>query len=259
MGTILEANNVSKNFDGLKAIDNLDVQIQEGEIFGLIGPNGSGKTTMLNVTTGFLKPEAGEIKYKGDPINGLESHQIAEKGIIRTFQHAHCLNELTAKENVVAGRYLRASDSILGSVFKTRSYKEEIKKLLQKAEEVLIFLGMEKRIESLAGSLSPGEQRKLEIGIALAAEPELLLLDEPAAGLNTRECDELIKIIRSIRDEGTAVVIVEHNMKVVMNLCTQIMVINFGKKVTEGTPEEIVENKDVISLYLGENVHATDK
>jgi len=256
---ILEANRLSKNFGGLRALDSLDIEIEHGEIFGLIGPNGSGKTTLLNVTTGFLKPEVGDIKYKGKPIKGLQPYEIAARGIIRTFQVATTLSDLTAKENIIAGSYLKTNDTLWGSFFNTRGYKEQKAKMSQKANQVLTFLGMEERRNVLAGNLAPAEQRKLEIGIALAAEPELLLLDEPAAGLNAEECDELLKIVRSIQHEGATIIIVEHNMKVVMNLCTRIMVIDYGRKVAEGSPPEIAHNDEVISIYLGRDVHAKSK
>lgn len=247
----LELKELTKNFGGLSALNNLDINIDEGEILGLVGPNGSGKTTCLNVITGFLKPTAGSMLYKGASIVGLKPHQIAERGIIRTFQLTSTFSNLTAKENVISGRYLKTSGSFAGSFFHSRSYREEEEKLSQKADEILAFLGMEGKGDLIAADLPSVDQRKLEIAIALAGEPELLLLDEPAAGMNPEEQDRVINMIRLLRQSGITMVVVEHNMKVIMGLCTRIVVINYGNKIAEGPPEEIVKDEAVISVYLG--------
>ena len=253
---ILEVRGIVKDFGGLRALDKLDFEVEQGAIFGIIGPNGSGKTTLLNIITGLLKPTAGNILYKGKIIIGLQPHQIAAIGIMRTFQLISIFSNLTAKENIINGMHLKAKNDFWGSIFNTRGYRREAVKLSRKAEEILAFLGMEERQGTSARSLSPGEQRALEIGIALAGEPELLLLDEPAAGLNPEECTRLIKVIHSIQQNGITSIVVEHNMKVVMGLCTRVLVIDYGRKVVIGSPEEIVHNNKVISIYLGREEYA---
>jgi branched-chain amino acid transport system ATP-binding protein len=248
---MLEVRRVVKNFDGLRAIDGLDFEVEQGDIFGLIGPNGSGKTTMLNVIAGLLKPTAGDIIYKKEQITALRPHQIAEKGIMRTFQLISIFSNLTVKENIIHGMHLKTNNNFWRSFFNTKGYKNEIERLSQKSDEILIFLGMKGRQDAVSGSLSPAEQRSLELGIALAGEPELLLLDEPAAGLNPEECSRLIKMIQSIQRMGITILVVEHNMKVIMGLCTRVLVIDYGHKVIEGTPEEVAHDEEVISIYLG--------
>lgn len=248
---ILETKRLSKNFGGLKALDRLDLQIYQGEILGLIGPNGSGKTTYLNVITGFLKPTAGDLLYRSQSIVGLKPHQIAERGVIRTFQLTSLFPNLTVEENIIAGMHLKTKGRILGSFFNTRSYREEEMRLRQKAADILTFMEMQERQGMLAMNLPAVEQRKLEIAIALAGEPNLLLLDEPAAGMNPEESVRLLGLIRSIQQMGITILIIEHNMRVIMRLCTRVAVINYGVKIAEGTPQEISNNDEVISVYLG--------
>ena len=253
---ILESIGIVKNFGGIRALDKLDFEVERGAIFGLIGPNGSGKTTMLNIIAGLLKPTVGNILYKGERIKGLHPHQIAAIGIMRTFQLINIFSNLTAKENIIHSMHLKAKNDFWGSLFNTKGYRGEAVKLSRKAEEILAFLGIEGRQGMSAESLSSGEQRALELGIALAGEPELLLLDEPAAGLNPEEWTRLIKVIQSIQQKGITSIVVEHNMKVVMGLCTRVLVIDCGRKVAEGSPEEIVHNEKVVSIYLGEKEYA---
>lgn len=248
---MLEVRKVVKNFDGLKALDGLDFEVEQGGIFGLIGPNGSGKTTMLNVIAGLLKPTAGDIIYKKEQITALQPHQIAKKGIMRTFQLISIFSNLTAKENIIHGMHLKTNNNLWGSFFNTKGYRNEMERLSKKADEILTFLGMKGRQDAVSGSLSPAEQRSLELGIALVGEPELLLLDEPAAGLNPEECSKLIKMIQSIQRMGITILVVEHNMKVIMGLCTRVLVIDYGHKVIEGSPEEVAHDEEVISIYLG--------
>jgi branched-chain amino acid transport system ATP-binding protein len=250
---ILQIKGLVKDFEGLRALSNVDIEIQKGEIFGLIGPNGSGKTTLLNIITGFLKPTAGYIIYKGRSIGGLKPHVIAKKGVIRTFQISNIFPGLTATETIIAGRYLEARSSIAGAFFHTRGYKREEVELKQKAAEILAILGLQEKGYVLANALGAGEQRKLQIATALAAEPELLLLDEPASGLNTTEAEEMVHLLRSIQKAGRTLLVVEHNMKVMMSLCTRIAALDYGSKIAEGTPEEIVKNDKVISTYLGKD------
>lgn len=251
MAPILETRGLSKEFGGLRALHEVDIEIHQGEIFGLIGPNGSGKTTLLNVITGFLKPSSGSVSYKGESIVGLGPYQIAEKGMIRSFQITSLFSNITIQENIAGGSYLKTSGSILGSFFHTKGYREEQMELRRKVNEVLGFIGIEASPDTLVKNLPSGGQRNMEIAIALAAEPDLLLLDEPAAGLNPEEGTRLINLIQSIQQKGITVGIIEHNMKVIMGLCTRIAVLDYGVKIAEGTPEELTNNDRVISVYLG--------
>jgi branched-chain amino acid transport system ATP-binding protein len=251
MKIILETRELSKEFGGLCALRELDIEIHQGEVFGLIGPNGSGKTTFLNVITGFLKPSSGSVLYKGESIVGFEPYQIAKKGMVRIFQHTSLFSNLTIEANIAGGCYLNTSGSILGSFLHTKGYKEEQMELGRKVKEVLGFVGMQANPDTIVKKLSSGEQRSMEIAIALAAKPELLLLDEPAAGLNPEESKVLMSLIKSIQKEGITIGIIEHNMKVIMGTCNRIAVLDYGVKIAEGTPEEVAKNEKVISVYLG--------
>ena len=253
---ILEMQGLTKIFGGLTALNKLDVNIDEGELVGLVGPNGSGKTTWINIVTGFLKPTAGDILYKGQSIVGLEPYQIAERGIIRTFQLTSIFSNLTARENIIASRYLKTRHSNAGSFFRsifyTRDYREEESRLSQKADEVLAIVEMEGKGDVIATNLPTVDQRKLEIAIALAGEPGLLLLDEPASGMNPEEMGRVMQLIQSLQQSGITLAVVEHNMKVITGICTHVVVINFGTKIAEGTAAEVINNEAVISSFLGE-------
>lgn len=253
---ILETKGLSKDFGGMRALNQLDININEGEILGLVGPNGSGKTTWINVVSGFLKATAGSILYKGQPITGLPPYQIAEMGIIRTFQLTSLFPNFTVRENLIAGRYLKSRYSLVGSflrsVFYCSGYREEERKLSQKRDEILAFFEMEGKGHMIAANLPTVDQRKLEIAIAImTGDPKLLLLDEPASGMNPEEQLSLVNMTKSLQQFGITLVIVEHNMRVIMRLCNRIVVINYGNKIAEGTPEEIATNEGVISAYLG--------
>jgi branched-chain amino acid transport system ATP-binding protein len=248
---VLETKGLSKDFGGLRALEEVNLEIQEGEIFGLIGPNGSGKTTCFNLITGFLKPSAGSVIYKGKSIASLKPFQIAKRGIIRTFQITSLFPDLTSEENIIIGQYLRTRGDIWGAIIRSKAYREEEDKVVERAREVLDFVGLGKRLDIIAKNLSFGEERKLEIAIALAVEPKVLLLDEPAAGMSPDESTKLMDLIRSIRNMGITVLIVEHNMRVVMELCSRIAVLNYGVKIAEGDPEEIANNDEVTSVYIG--------
>ena len=258
---ILEMKELSKCFGAIAAINNLDVSINEDEIVGLVGPNGSGKTTWINTVTGFLKPTSGSILYRGQSIVGLEPHQIAGKGIIRTFQLTSLFSNLTAKENIVASRYLKTRHSNVGSFFRSifysRGYREEEINHSEKADEILSIVEMEGKGDLIAENLPSVDQRKLEIAVALAGEPELLLLDEPAAGMNPEEVDRVMALIQSLQQKyGITLVIVEHNMKVITGICTRVVVINYGTKIAEGSVQEVINNEEVIATYLGKKLQS---
>ena len=247
---ILEVKNLSKNFGGLMANRDLDLEVEEGEIRGVIGPNGAGKTTFFNVISGVYKPSGGTIKFDGTLISNLSPDKIAELGAVRTFQRVALFPNFTVLENVNIGRHLHARESLFGAVF-GMSKQKEIENL-EKSRQIVDFLGMTEHQDELASNLPYGLQRALNVAIALATEPRLLMLDEPVAGMNPTETAEMTRIIRLIRDEmGMTVMLVEHDMRTVMNLCDKITVIDFGEKLAEGLPQEIRANKDVIEAYLG--------
>jgi len=253
---ILEVRKISKDFGGLRVLREVDIDVDRGEILGLIGPNGSGKTTLLNVITGFQEPTGGQLRYKGESILGLKPHQISHRGLARTFQLNKVFPNLTARENVMVARHLRTKGSIVGSVLNTRDYREDEAKLTQKADEILSRVGMGGRGHVTAKNLSHGEQRNLEMAMVLATEPELVLLDEPTSGMNPEEIARVIGLIQSIQQMGLGVVVVEHNMRVVMELCTRIAVLNHGVKIAEGNAEEIIKNDEVAIAYLGRKRNA---
>jgi branched-chain amino acid transport system ATP-binding protein len=248
----LELKEVSKDFGGLRALHQVSFKIKEGDIIGLIGPNGSGKTTLLNVITGFLPLTTGVVMYEGELLSGLSAHQIVAKGVARTFQITSIFPNLTVVENIIASMHLRTRSSIWGSFFQTKPYKREESQLIQEKDNLLASsLGLQEKGDVIAKNLALGEQRNLEITIALATKPRLLLLDEPAAGLNQPEIVELARLLRSLHEEGVSILIIEHNMRLVMELCTGIVVLNYGEKIAEGSPKEIAGNEKVISVYLG--------
>lgn len=254
MNTTLETRSITKEFDGLKALNNVNIEIEKDDMFGLIGPNGSGKSTLVNVMTGFLSPEEGSVLYKGEDISGLKSSEIASRGIVRTFQVTNVFSNLTVLENLLIGSHLRARSNLWGSFLQTKAYQKHENRLQTKAVEVLELLEMRGKSEDLASSLGLGEQRKLGIAIALVADPEVLLLDEPAAGLNPNEARELVDLLLSIQEsKGITFLIVEHHMDVIMSLCNRIAVLNFGEKIAEGIPKVLQNDQKVISVYLGES------
>lgn len=254
---MIETINLTKYFGGLAAINELDININQGEIVGLIGPNGAGKTTCFNLLTGFLRPTKGRITFEGENITGRTPHHIAVKGIVRTFQSTSVFRDFTVLENIKAANYLKLKIGIIEAILHTpSSYKKE-KYFLERAREIAQFVGLEKVIDTPAKNLPHGYKRMLGIAIALAAEPKLLLLDEPLSGMNSEEVTNALTIINNIWRRGMTVLMIEHNMRAAMNLCQRLIVLNFGKKIAEGSPEEIRENKIVVQAYLGENGDAT--
>lgn len=252
-GILLETTNLSVSFGGLVAVSDVSLQVRRGEILSLIGPNGAGKTTFLNLLSGFIRPTGGSVRYEDREVTGLAPWVIAGRGLLRTFQHNSLLSNLTVMDNILAGFHCRTSTGLWGSLLRTKRYRDEQLAAQQGALEVLRQLGMQHQGEFAASSLPFGDQRKLGIGVALAARPRLLLLDEPAAGMNPDESVQLMHLIRQLRDSGITVVLVEHDMRVVMGISDRIIVLNRGQTMAQGTPAEIAVDKDVIRVYLGDS------
>ena len=248
---MLEIRALSKHFGGLAAISELDLDVNKGEILGLIGPNGAGKTTLFNVISGVYAPTRGKVIFKGEDISSAKPYQVAAKGIVRTFQAAILFQEATVLENVLVGQYLQQEANILGAIFNIPSARSKEENLQQRVMGILEFMGLASLTNELAKNLPHGHQRALAISISLAANPELLLLDEPVTGMNPTETLTMITKIQKIRDSGVTIAIVEHDMKTVMGLSDRIVVLNYGRKIAEGLPERIRENRDVIEAYLG--------
>ncbi len=249
---ILEIDNLSRSFGGLQAVDDVDFQVKRGAIKAVIGPNGAGKTTLFNLITGNIPADSGRIVFNGSSIYGLPPYQVASRGIARTFQNIKLYTGMTALENVMVGRHLRSSSGFPSSMLKLpRTWKEE-KAIRQNSMELLDFLGMTKYADQEVSNLAFGQQRSVEFARALAMEPQLLLLDEPAAGLNMYETAEIADLITTIRDQGITILLVEHDMSLVMDISDEILVLNFGRKIAEDKPAAIQANPEVIQIYLGE-------
>ena len=246
---MLAIKGVTQRFGGLVALDKISFSVNEGEIRGLIGPNGSGKSTLFKNISGFYKPTGGEIVYRGQNVVGHSTSAIAALGIVRTFQETTLFQEMTVRENVLVGCHLRACSNLFAAIACTDREKQQQSE--RKALEMIEFMGLAERKEQLASELPLGSQRALALAIALAAEPKLLLMDEPFAGMNPEETRRMMQLTRKVRDSGITIILVEHDMKAVMGLCEFLTVLNFGKLLAEGTPEQIRANEQVIEAYLG--------
>lgn len=248
---LLEIKDLCLSFGGLKATNNVSVYAEEGKITGLIGPNGAGKTTFFNLISGVYKPDSGEIIFDGKRIDGLKPFQINEAGISRTYQIINLFKKMTVLENVLVGMHSRLQSSFFASLLHTKKEREEEAAAVERAYELLEFVGLKENAMNEAGSLSYGQQRLLEIVRGLASNPKLILLDEPAAGMNSKEKEELNVLLRKIIEKGVSILIVEHDMKLVMDVTDYIFVLNYGQLLAAGTPSEIQQNEDVIAAYLG--------
>ncbi len=251
--TVLKANNISIVFGGLHAVEDFSIEIKEGELVGLIGPNGAGKTTVFNMLTGVYTPTSGTIELRGKDVTKLTPHERVKIGISRTFQNIRLFKRMSVLENVKVSSNVHMNYSIFDGIFKTKKYWEQEDKATAEALEILEVLGLSEYVDEQAQSLPYGKQRKLEIARALASHPAILCLDEPAAGMNPTETEELMETIKIVREKfKTAILLIEHDMKLVMGICEWIKVISFGKEIATGTPDEIKNNKEVITAYLGE-------
>lgn len=249
--SLLELSGLGKHFGGLAALSGVSLHIGRGEIYGLIGPNGAGKTTLFNVVTGLYQLDEGAFTFDGVTYACCKPHVLAQAGIARTFQNIRLFANMSALENIMVGRHVRTRTGIWGALTRSAVAREEERAITQRARELLRYVGIERSPQTLAKHLSYGEQRRLEIARALATEPKLLALDEPAAGMNATETESLKSLLQSIRADGVTILLIEHDVKLIMGLCDRVAVLDYGKKIAEGVPEEVRRNPAVVAAYLG--------